>query len=161
MTDRVIRIVCAVAMTIAVLCFAGLTLVLVVAPPRGGGMGQGAGVLLMLFLTGLSAVIAVRLWKPKGRRSVIPVWTIQVFGVFMFCTGVVMVSTRKSSLILDAVLAIPVGLALVVAAPRLLPEKYQAGHCPKCGYDLRGNPMAILCPECGEPISLSNNTHDG
>jgi hypothetical protein len=24
--------------------------------------------------------------------------------------------------------------------------------CPQCGYDLRGNPDAVTCPECGAPV---------
>jgi len=26
-----------------------------------------------------------------------------------------------------------------------------AGHCLECGYDLRGNPEGVVCPECGTP----------
>jgi|GEM_PF-4950252 len=36
--------------------------------------------------------------------------------------------------------------------PRSLP-----GHCPNCGYDLRGNP-SHLCPECGKDPTVPPST---
>lgn len=27
------------------------------------------------------------------------------------------------------------------------------GRCPNCGYDLRGNPEATECPECGNLVN--------
>ena len=34
---------------------------------------------------------------------------------------------------------------------------YDTGEvpCVSCGYDLRGNPEALTCPECGEPTPAS------
>jgi len=33
------------------------------------------------------------------------------------------------------------------------------GECSHCGYDLRGNPKAMTCPECGEPVSSTASAH--
>ncbi len=39
---------------------------------------------------------------------------------------------------------------------RVFPIKAEAPTCPGCGYDLRGNPWAAACPECGykDPLGL-------
>ncbi len=31
----------------------------------------------------------------------------------------------------------------------------QPGYCHRCGYDLRGNPQARACPECGEAVDAN------
>ena len=31
----------------------------------------------------------------------------------------------------------------------------QEPRCPRCGYDLRGNPQATNCPECGAPVAAN------
>jgi hypothetical protein len=44
-----------------------------------------------------------------------------------------------------AVFAAPPGLWLL----RRIHRRPRPGHCPHCGYDLRGN-VSGVCPECGE-----------
>jgi hypothetical protein len=34
---------------------------------------------------------------------------------------------------------------------RVARDRHEAGLCVTCGYDLRGNPTAAACPECGAP----------
>ncbi len=31
-------------------------------------------------------------------------------------------------------------------------QRYPVGHCPACGYDLRGSVGSVSCPECGAGI---------
>ncbi len=33
-------------------------------------------------------------------------------------------------------------------------RRYPPGHCPACGYDLRGSKGSATCPECGKPIRI-------
>ena len=35
----------------------------------------------------------------------------------------------------------------------VFPMDYDAPRCPRCDYDLRGNPSALSCPECGCPLT--------
>ena len=65
-------------------------------------------------------------------------------------------STGKDSTMLLGCRFIIILLALLFA---ILPtiwfikhRRRKPGHC-KCGYDLRGNPEAVVCPECGEAIA--------
>ena len=32
------------------------------------------------------------------------------------------------------------------------PVEVNLSHCVRCGYALKGNPDALHCPECGEPV---------
>lgn len=47
-----------------------------------------------------------------------------------------------------------VGLAIwpVLALHAWIHRGYPLGHCPACGYDLRGSTGSATCPECGEEI---------
>ncbi len=40
----------------------------------------------------------------------------------------------------------------VIAAIRWGRNRRLPGHCPACGYDLRGSKQSTTCPECGEAI---------
>ncbi len=42
-------------------------------------------------------------------------------------------------------------LALLTVSQLTRKPQYELGHCPNCGYDLRGIPNN-RCPECGEPF---------
>ena len=46
------------------------------------------------------------------------------------------------------------GIAIIYRAGRR--ARRRPGHCI-CGYDLRGNPAATACPECGEAIPSLNS----
>lgn len=55
---------------------------------------------------------------------------------------------------------IPFWMIILVLAPwpmmalyAWLTRRYPPGHCPACGYDLRGSKGSATCPECGEVIS--------
>ena len=39
-------------------------------------------------------------------------------------------------------------------------KEYLAGHCRKCGYDLRGSLQSERCPECGWPIDMDAVARD-
>ena len=41
------------------------------------------------------------------------------------------------------------GLTLAFGAPSIFRRRKRPGHCPACGYDLRGLPAGASCPECG------------
>lgn len=41
-----------------------------------------------------------------------------------------------------------IGITLTFLAGRRARRRNIPGHC-QCGYDLRGNPAAVTCPECG------------
>ena len=50
---------------------------------------------------------------------------------------------------------VPFGLLCYVALVVLLAHhdfEPRRGHCPRCGYDLRGYLESQVCAECGEPI---------
>ena len=53
----------------------------------------------------------------------------------------------------------PLALALAAASLLLLFRRDRRqngiGHCQACGYDLRGNPAATVCAECGVGIVVS------
>ena len=38
---------------------------------------------------------------------------------------------------------------------RVFPVEVDSPTCSVCGYDLRGNPHALACPECGQPIDAA------
>ena len=66
--------------------------------------------------------------------------------------------TWREHLLSPACLAVPL-LALLLPwtwwLSRQVTRRFQAtvarrGTCWRCGYDLRGNPDATMCPECGE-----------
>jgi len=57
-----------------------------------------------------------------------------------------------------AVLLSGVVLAVGVAPLALSKRRCRPGLCRNCGYDLRGNPEAASCPECGEAVE-SKNAH--
>jgi hypothetical protein len=69
----------------------------------------------------------------------------------------------------DARLVIPWWLMLLigaVSAYALLPEDVAAGHCRKCGFDLRDTPAApgaaglVRCPECGTSSRVARPAAD-
>jgi hypothetical protein len=63
---------------------------------------------------------------------------------------------------------VPIWLLMMLAATPLLfwaagwwrdRRHGQVGHCPHCHYDLRGNPDAEACPECGHAIGTMPDPH--
>ncbi len=49
--------------------------------------------------------------------------------------------------LIAALLVLPVVRTVQSRRRRMAP-----GLCPACGYDLRGNPSATSCPECGAAV---------
>jgi hypothetical protein len=35
--------------------------------------------------------------------------------------------------------------------------RWPTSHCQSCGYNLSGNPTSLTCPECGKPLTKTNN----
>src|SRR5215468_5432569 len=74
--------------------------------------------------------------------------------ITLLCAGLTVAAGAAIGLPDRWILAIVIGLFLCYPLALNWTDmkaslRHRRGHCPACGYDRRGLPLAAACPECG------------